>query len=284
MKHIALKISSIFCLYFLIFGVTSAENRTVTISVADGVEYIQHQIIHNNLPRNISILKIDFDCENIKINVATATAGREKTSSIANRLNAEAAINGGFFGWDGSHNGLLKQNRQIISPTVSPARGVIGFTTTRQVIIDRVDMQNGKLIGLSGTDWSEVYDALSGGPILIKNGKKQVLWQEEGRGLSFSTTNHPRTAIGVTANNEIIMIVVDGRQPGFAVGMSLDELAEFMLDLGCIAAVNLDGGGSSTMVLDDKIVNSVSDGAKEGRPGNERAVTNAIVLQIKDGS
>ena len=68
------------------------------------------------------------------------------------------------------------------------------------------------------------------------------------------------------------MIVADGRQPDYSVGMSLQELAEFLLGLGAIDAMNLDGGGSTTMVLNGKVVNQPSD--KEG----ERKVGDAILV------
>lgn len=61
---------------------------------------------------------------------------------------------------------------------------------------------------------------------------------------------HPRTAIGVTADQKLIIAVVDGRQPKFSEGMHLDELAELMILAGCVEAINLDGGGSTTLGFD----------------------------------
>ena len=71
------------------------------------------------------------------------------------------------------------------------------------------------------------------------------------------------------------MITVDGRQPGVSVGMTLQELAEYLLSIGAIDAMNLDGGGSTTMFLDGKVVNTPSD--KEG----ERKVSDAIVVTLR---
>lgn len=69
-----------------------------------------------------------------------------------------------------------------------------------------------------------------------------------------------------------MLVTVDGRQAGYSVGMSLNELAAFLLELGAADAVNLDGGGSTTMFLDGKVVNKPSD--KEG----ERSVSDAILV------
>ena len=101
-------------------------------------------------------------------------------------------------------------------------------------------------------------------------------------GSSFNKTSHPRTGIGFTKDTVVYMVIIDGRQPGLAVGISLDEFAQYMKDLGCEYALNLDGGGSSTMVLFDSIVNSVSDSSKNKLPGIERPVTNAVILKKKD--
>ena len=75
----------------------------------------------------------------------------------------------------------------------------------------------------------------------------------------------PRTAIGVKKDGTVILLVVDGRSRSSA-GMSLQELADYMVKLGAVQALNFDGGGSSEMVLDGKILNNPSD-------GRERAVS-----------
>ena len=74
-------------------------------------------------------------------------------------------------------------------------------------------------------------------------------------------TSHPRTAIGVTDDNRLLFVTVDGRFPGLAVGMSSADLAIYMKTLGAKAALNLDGGGSTTMWIQGKgVVNHTSQG------------------------
>lgn len=115
-------------------------------------------------------------------------------------------------------------------------------------------------------------DIVGGGPQLIKNGKIEITFAQEKWGESFSTTRHPRTAIGKTKDGKILLLVVDGRQPNYSVGVSLTELANFLLEFGAMEAINLDGGGSSTMVVENKIVNKPSDQT------GERPVSDALLV------
>ena len=82
-----------------------------------------------------------------------------------------------------------------------------------RVVIDRVEVKNGKMIRLDGTDWSDVTEALGGGPMLVRDGKPISSYADESMGLSFATTAHPRTAIGVTQNTTVFLVVVDGHNP-----------------------------------------------------------------------
>lgn len=115
--------------------------------------------------------------------------------------------------------------------------------------------------------------AVGGLPRIIRDGKISIEIDSESVPPNFSTTRHPRTAIGYSRDEKTLFLVtVDGRQPNFSIGMSLPELANFMIQLGCYQALNLDGGGSTTMVIGEKVINSPSD------PTGERAVANALVI------
>ena len=105
-------------------------------------------------------------------------------------------------------------------------------------------LQPGRTVQLrldASVDLSGVQVAIGGGPVLIQNGKVKQWKGEQPR--------HPRTAIGFNDDN-YFLVVVDGRQKGLSVGMSFPELADLMKQLGCTQALNLDGGGSSTLWLD----------------------------------
>lgn len=122
---------------------------------------------------------------------------------------------------------------------------------------------------------SQAEDITNGVPQLIKDGKIDITWEQEKASRAFAESRHPRTAVAKLKDGKFLMMTVDGRQPGVSVGMSLQELAEYLLSLGAIDAMNLDGGGSTTMVLDGKVVNKPSD--KEG----ERRVSDAILVTLR---
>ncbi len=117
--------------------------------------------------------------------------------------------------------------------------------------------------------WDNVNHIVSGGPYLVRNGEVYVNAKEEK--LMTITGKNPRTAIGYTQNNELIMLTIDGREKT-SIGMTLNETANLMKDFGCIWAMNLDGGGSSVMLVKGEIANSPNQ--KGGI-----AISNALVLK-----
>jgi len=117
-------------------------------------------------------------------------------------------------------------------------------------------------------------DQLIGGlPRLIRDGELSIDWKEEKIRETFSTKRHPRTGVGYSKDKQkVYFFVVDGRQPDVSVGMTLSELAIYMLEWDVYQGVNLDGGGSTTMVVHGEVVNNPSD------PTGERPVTNALMV------
>lgn len=122
---------------------------------------------------------------------------------------------------------------------------------------------------------SRVHFALGAGPRLLANGQLQVTAEEERFRPDVAMGRAPRTALGVTADGGLLLVTVDGRQGNLAVGMTLEELARLMLELGAKEAMNLDGGGSTTMVVQGRVVNTPS-------AGTERAVGNALLVILED--
>lgn len=119
--------------------------------------------------------------------------------------------------------------------------------------------------------------AIAGGPALIQNGKIAVSNNEERMFIGKAIDDkHPRTAMGYTADGKLIILVVQGRMPGVAEGASLKQLAKLLLDLGCVEALNLDGGGSSCLLVNGKETIKPSD--KEGH----RSVPGVFIIQQKN--
>jgi hypothetical protein len=120
--------------------------------------------------------------------------------------------------------------------------------------------------------------ALSGGPVLVRGGRlcspsRPLTFDELPKPTKTMWERHPRTALGWNAWN-YYLVVVDGRLKSLSVGMTLQEMAAYMVKLGCDEAMNLDGGGSSTMWLNGRIVNHTSD-----RP--QRDIANALIVVRK---
>lgn len=118
--------------------------------------------------------------------------------------------------------------------------------------------------------WEDVVDAVPGGPRLVADGKVHVGHAREHFTASYRAPN-PRTAFGVTYDQKLLFVVVDGRQPGYSVGMTYKELARLMVRLGAKEAMGLDGGGSSVMTISGSVVNYPSDGV-------ERPASNALAV------
>jgi exopolysaccharide biosynthesis protein len=121
--------------------------------------------------------------------------------------------------------------------------------------------------------WAAAEDILGAGPKLVTAGRVDVTDVREKMIPTFATDLHPRTAIGALADGRALLLVADGRRAPERVGLALDDLAKLLIELGAIEAINLDGGGSTTMVVRGKVMNFPSD------PTGERPVSDAIVVR-----
>lgn len=121
----------------------------------------------------------------------------------------------------------------------------------------------GDRVTISQTLGSSVADAadtvVSGGPLLVEHGRVHVRATEEKMAADIAKGRAPRTAVGIKKDGTLLMVVVDGRNNNSA-GLTLAELATYMLRLGAREAVNFDGGGSSVMAINGLVVNKPSDG------------------------
>lgn len=121
-------------------------------------------------------------------------------------------------------------------------------------------------------------EAGGGGPWIVHDGRPVVRAGMLGEGFSPAHLDRPapRTAIGRTADGSVLLVTVDGRQPGRSAGATMAGLAQIMVELGAIEAISLDGGGSTAMAVDGEVVNVPSGEDTGGRPGAEAAVADAV--------
>ena len=222
---------------------------------------------------------------------------RETVAAISMRHNALAAINGGFWKLDGRPAGILKIDHHWYGTPLKP-RGAIGWSDGgNTVIIDRVltnfdlkDCPDENLIVIypvssppctSTEQWQSMDHVVGGTPVLISKGNLVSDYSPEQTLQSFLTNKHPRTAVGIRENGEWIFVVADGRFNGFLGGMTMKELAEFMLGLNCVEALNLDGGGSSTLVIEGEVINSPCGNLIENGK-HVKAVSDAILISLRN--
>ena len=203
----------------------------------------------------------------------------EKTSAIAQTNNALAAVNGSYYNMKvGNSVCFFKQGAAVVDSTSasefqSRVTGAV-HVNGRKVKILPWDVQTERgYKGKKGT-------VLASGPLLLQDG---TTCQWESCSQSFIQDKHPRSAIYLT-KNAVVFLTADGRSKGNAIGVNIPELAHLIRVLGGTDALNLDGGGSTTLWMqqpaDGGILNCPSDNKRFDHHG-ERSVSNAIFVRKK---
>ena len=173
-------------------------------------------------------------------------------AAASNGVKVIAGVNADFFFINSDYHpeGLAIKNGTLIS---------VGDGSRPYFAITK---DNKAIIGKSGAsaDTNSIFTAVGGSHVIVEDGKVA----DVDMGDSFGYTAHPRTVVGIKKDNTVILAVIDGRQPSVSNGASLEKCAELMISLGAQTAINLDGGGSSTMIVVDgdeyTVKNSPSDG------------------------
>lgn len=247
--------------------------------IFDGISYSRMASVAAGVPQAIHVLRIDLTRPGIAIEVSPADSAdgaryrAQTTSSFVAGNHLQAAVNGGFFQpfRGGSFGG------DDYYPRPGDAVGVTVPTTNGGPTAASICIRKPAIVSVEpgpkcpdGTD-----ESLSAGPLLMKGGRAQELGTDARR--------HPRTAFGLSADRKIAwMVVVDGRQPFWSAGATLGELAAIFSRLGAARALNLDGGGSTTLVVFDasepRVVNSP---IHTGIPGRERPVANHLGVRAR---
>ncbi|HEY4415797.1 MAG TPA: phosphodiester glycosidase family protein [Verrucomicrobiae bacterium] len=265
-------------------GIAARAEFSATNQLLPGIIYYSET--RTNLPTRLFVAEIDL--KNPKLHVRVGPGGADPDGAgkwqttlmlpteIAQREKFDLVVNGDFFeannvkdaegkasGYRAGQFALVvgsaMTDGKVWSVSAAP-RPCLIVHTNRAVTIETIQQP-------PADDW----EVISGNTLLLKDGVDVA---------PAAKVRHPRTVVGLDATGtKLTILVVDGRKPGIAVGMSYHELAQEMLQLGCRQALNLDGGGSSVMAIrvpgadTMKILNVPTD-------GRERAVANTLGISI----
>lgn len=221
----------------------------------------EYKIIEINEKKFSGYLAAVYDPSDLHV-LVTEKLGKsgQYITTMAQKNEAKLAINGGFFvdlkedRTGGTPLGLTIANGKVITDkSYSDEGGMIGFDTNNKLILGKVTAQKAKELNIR--------DCVTSGPFLIINGESSKVLGNGGWGTA------PRTAIGQRKDGVVLMLVVDGRRVGKP-GASMNDLIEIMERYGAYNAAALDGGTSSVMVENYKVINDPidSDGKHKTRP------------------
>ena len=281
-RNLLLGIVLAVCSLGIVKGQTVLDSLAI-VSAQWKIESPQKGIIHKyvsipqlyQVPQSISLIEIDPGA-GLKVGVTVSDKMRE-TSKMASEQGAIAAINGSYFDMKrGNSVCFLKVDRQVVDTTT------LGEFARR--VTGAVSIRKGKMKIIS---WNRQIEkqykgkkgiVLASGPLMLKDGRycDWGLCEKD-----FIRTKHPRSAVALTKDGKILFITVDGRFPKHAGGVSIPELAHLIRILGGKDAINLDGGGSTTLWLsgapDNGIVNYPCDNKRFDHRG-ERTVPNILYI------
>lgn len=262
------------------------DNRWVRETLKPGIEHYQGYFeALFDAPQHINILTVDLKEPDAQIHLAAAKLfgeDRMTVSEIGNKTKSLAAINAGFAHGGKVNSGIIKIDGNVL-PFLKQEPEELRFVGSSAVGMDSLggwhftDRKGEKW----ENDWEEVDNAIAGGHRLIRDGmiNKTIDYEEyiSAREIRHAGQRHPRTGFGMTSDSLIVLITVDGRF-NVAEGVTLREFALLMNSLGCNDAINLDGGGSTTMWIRRKgVVNHPSDNGQYDSEG-ERLIRTAIYM------
>lgn len=251
----------------------SPAEQATTAPISTDTEYHDDQIdivLTTMRVENTTVYVADVQIADISL-LKTALAGNtyarnltETTSVQAANAGAILAINGDYYG--AQERGYVLRNGMLYRASAQSGTDalVIGADGNFRIITE----------GETSADTlvrEGAWQVLTFGPALVKDGQVTVRSSDE---VGRAMTSNPRTAIGQISEGHYLLVVSDGRTKESA-GLSLRQLAELMQSLGAQIAYNLDGGGSSTMVFQGRVVNNPTT---NGRSLRERSVSDIVYI------
>lgn len=227
----------------------------------NGIEY---SYMANQFSSNVHLVKVDLDNPSIKVSLSKENEKGKTPADQGSRVKASVSINASFF--DGSYN-----PRGITITEGNPWNNVL-YAESSPFFYCTVEMECEINHDGSFDIESSWYTAAGGLHSLLRNGKMRTKQDDKNCG-SFCTYTHPRTAIGLSRDNSyLILALAEGRKKNLR-GLTLEQMSMMMHYAGAYQSFNLDGGGSSTLVIDGKLIS-----ARPDREPQQRRVANSILI------
>ncbi|MCS3794933.1 phosphodiester glycosidase family protein [Niastella sp. OAS944] len=260
-------------------SIVFSNTKWQTQTIAPGIVWKHHHFIKDlfNSNQNINIVEIKLKKKRA-IALACEAKTLKPTSEFGKQTGAIVAINGNFFDIkNGGSVYYIKQNDSVISNNRLWPNNIRARHQQAALVIKKGKLRIAKWD--SSANWELTLNAanvMNTGPLLLWQGNRQPLDTGE-----FNHARHPRTAIACLGKKRVLFITVDGRNEQ-AAGMSLYELASIIKWLKAHDGVNMDGGGSTTMYInnqpDNGVVNYPTDNKKWDH-GGERKVANVVIVK-----
>jgi exopolysaccharide biosynthesis protein len=231
---------------------------TPQLSYQEDTEYLGITYLRKDDIYGTTAHVVDIDPKHYQLRLIKADA-LEYTSVLAKNHNAIVAINAGFFHEDGSPVGPLKIENTWLG-NAGKKRGAFGWNNKSHHNVPSFYFDRLGQATMHSGIWNKLDNVVGGIPLLLKDGKI-INPAPEGALTTFIQRKYARSAICVNKKKHIIFAVIEGADNfswslGTETGMSINELSRFFLSIGCTDAINLDGGRSSTLVLENQMVNT----------------------------
>ncbi len=238
----------IFCTLILIpilyVRLNRPNRQPIQRQIDQGTVYEKHVFSNPNVIAHV--VRIDLNLTNAEFKVTSTTEGNEftplKTTSFLDQFNTQFAINGSFYQVN-RQSGAFQPIGVVISDGIVENNGRSRYPALCIAPNNQISIEP------SGICPEQTTQGIAGNVVIINDGTPLNARNSRFPGRANAFRPEPRTAVGLSEDGQTMwLVVVDGRQGNYSQGMTIDELAQFMVDLGVDTAVNLDGGGSSTLV------------------------------------
>lgn len=227
---------------------TSYKDENISIQILYDRFYDTNMYVADIQLKDISLLKTAFAGDTYGRNIL------QPTSLMSDLHHGILAINGDYYGYrdDGFvlRNGIFYRD---IARNEELSECLIIYNDGSTKIINENNTTLNNEISKAEKNDKKIWQVFSFGPAIIKNGKIQTFTNDR------DLATNPRTAIGIIDSLHYVFVCCDGRQDN-GIGLTSSQLSEYMLSLDCKTAYNMDGGGSTTMYFNKKIINTPSSG------------------------